>query len=648
MSVRIKAEQKFGPLTSNGDFWRSKCPECGNKDKSISVHKESGYYHCWHESCETVGYVDGEQNISFDTMEKMIEVPKFNRSTENRKPFKSIDNSDYEKQRELFISNTDKIIKHFKLPWTVDVAQREDLHIGYNKKDKRLVFGIAKNGFLGHIKEHKGPQYGHDKSNKIYPESVLDEADPNQLLFILEGEKDAITALSNEIMGVSFTAGAGAIPQDLSALDSYKNIVICYDADEKGQEGAEKVARALAVISDRKIRIYKWGNVPKGYDITDFFKDGGSREDYIAGLGDAYEFGNKPSDFGGMSTMSIHDFVDIDEQPPENVCEEILLKGGTGCIAGTSNVGKSILALQFAIAVAMGVPFMNFNVPRPRRVYFAQFEMMNSMVRDRLIRIMNAMIDKYPEQRDILSKNLDMNYIEKDLSIFSDKWESLRGNMLSGMRRGPYEVLVVDNLYTSTAVDIFNNEKLKMLLQQIRSIQLEFDLSILMINHHNKQYGENLRLNQDQIRGGKLFTDFLDNAVQVAMSPRGEGLRVLKVTKVRTESQFHEIPIGIHLGSEDDRLMFNWRGPLTGREESWYEQPKDSLDDRVYKECCDYAKDGDIIHTSQFQAILEEITEYTSTRTKHAWLDRFVSHGRFEKIKHGEYKVIKNYLPDLE
>ena len=642
--VRIKAEQTFGRIPpSIGDFWRIRCPVCENKDKSLTIHKDSGFFQCWHDSCEHKGFVDENAKIS-----EVIKAPKFNRSTENKKPFKSIDNSDYEKQRELFISNTDKIIKHFKLPWTVDVAQREDLHIGYNKKDKRLVFGIAKNGFLGHIKEHKGPQYGHDKSNKINPESVLDEADPNQLLFILEGEKDAITALSNEIMGVSFTAGAGAIPQDLSALDSYKNIVICYDADEKGQEGAEKVARALAVISDRKIRIYKWGNIPKGYDITDFFKDGGSREDYIAGLGDAYEFGNKPSDFGGMSTMSIHDFVDIDEQPPENVCEEILLKGGTGCIAGTSNVGKSILALQFAIAVAMGVPFMNFNVPRPRRVYFAQFEMMNSMVRDRLIRIMNAMIDKYPEQRDILSKNLDMNYIEKDLSIFSDKWESLRGNMLSGMRRGPYEVLVVDNLYTSTAVDIFNNEKLKMLLQQIRSIQLEFDLSILMINHHNKQYGENLRLNQDQIRGGKLFTDFLDNAVQVAMSPRGEGLRVLKVTKVRTESQFHDIPIGIHLGSEDDRLMFNWRGPLTGREESWYEQPKDSLDDRVYKECCDYAKDGDIIHTSQFQAILEEITEYTSTRTKHAWLDRFVSHGRFEKIKHGEYKVIKNYLPDLE
>ena len=219
--------------------------------------------------------------------------------------------------------------------------------------------------------------------------------------------------------------------------------------------------------------------------------------------------------------------------------------------------------------------------------------------------------------------------------------------MLSGMRRGPYEVLVVDNLYTSTSVDIFNNERLKLLLQKIKSVQMEFDLSILVVNHHNKQYGENLRLNQDQIRGGKLFTDFLDNAVQVAISPRQEGLRVLKVTKVRTESQFHNVPIGIHLSAEDENLSFDWRGPLNGREELWYDQPTDNVDEKVYKSCCDYADDEGIITTNQFKAILEEVMDYTSTRTAHSWLDKFVVHGRFKKIKHGKYKIIKSVLPDF-
>jgi len=641
--MRFRAEQQFGNLTSNGDWWRVRCPECGNKDKSLSINKESGYYSCFHDSCDNTGNVSGKSEDTY-TGNGEIKPPII--KEEIKKPFKSVDDSNFEIHRKYILDHIKKIIDHYNLPWDESVAIDERFNIGFNRRQKRLVFGIEHNGFLSHIKEHKGSQYGHDKTNKIYPEAVLERVGTDQLLFIMEGEKDVITALSNNIMAITFTAGAGSFPEDTSSLDPFKNIVVCYDADEKGEQGADKVARALATVPDRKIRIYKWGNVPPKYDVTDYFSTG-TRDAFIAGLENAYEFGHLETDFGGMNTMSIFDYLDIEDTGPENICSEILIERGISTIAGTSNVGKSILALQFTVSVAMGVPFMNFDVPRARRVYFAQFEMMDSMVRDRGRKIIKTMLEKYPDKRDLLARNLDMNTMESDMKIFSDKWEALRGNMITGMRKGTYDVLVVDNLYTSTSVDIFNNERLKILLQTIRSIQMEFNLSILLINHHNKQYGENLRLNQDQIRGGKLFTDFLDNAVQVAMSPRSEGLRVLKVTKIRTESQFHDVPIGIHLGSEDDRLMFNWRGPLNGREESWYEQPKDSLDDRVYKECCAYAKDGDIIHTSQFKAILEEITEYTSSKTAHNWLDRFVAHGRFEKIRHGEYKVIKNYLPEL-
>jgi len=644
--VQYKAEQKFGPLTSNGDFWRSKCPECGNKDKSISIHKESGYYHCWHESCETLGYVDGDQNISFNTMEKTIEPPILEQTSNTSIPFKSIDDSDYESQRQYFLDHRTKVIKHLKLPWDESVAIDDKFNVGFNRRKKRLVFGISNRGFLGHIKEHKGPQFGHDKSNKIYPEAILEQADPNQLLFIVEGEKDVITALSNEIMAVSFTAGAGSVPEDISTLDPYQNIVICYDNDKAGREGAEKTARALAITKpNRKIRIYKWGNVPPGYDLTDYFESG-SRDGFITGLEDSYEFGHTASDFGGMSTMSIFDYLDIKDTGPGNVCSEILIERGISTIAGTSNVGKSILALQFAVSVAMGVDFMAFHVPRPRRVYFAQFEMMDSMVRDRGRKIIKAMLEKYPDKKDLLSKNLDMNTVDTELKLFTDKWEALRGNMMSGMKKGKYDVLVVDNLYTSTNINIFDNEKLKFLLQTIRSVQLEFDLSILLINHHNKQYGEKRPLDQDQIRGGKLFTDFVDNASQVAISPMRDGLRIFKVTKVRTESEFHEKPMAIILEAEDDRLQFKWLGPLGANEVAYYGEAKESLDHKVHQECISYSGDDGIIDTKQFFAIMEEHTEYSES-TIFRWLSKFVKHGRFEKRRSGQYYVKRDYLPEL-
>lgn len=212
-----------------------------------------------------------------------------------------------------------------------------------------------------------------------------------------------------------------------------------------------------------------------------------------------------------------------------------------------------------------------------------------------------------------------MNTMESDMKIFSDKWEALRGNMITGMRKGTYDVLVVDNLYTSTNVDIFNNERLKILLQTIRSIQLEFNLSILLINHHNKQYGEKQPLNQDQIRGGKLFTDFVDNAAQVAISPMMEGLRIFKVTKVRTESDFHEKPMGIRLEADDHNLLFNWLGPLQANEVAYYGELKDSLEHKIHQECISYADDESIISTKTFYAIMDEHTDYAQA-TVYRWL----------------------------
>lgn len=76
-------------------------------------------------------------------------------------------------------------------------------------------------------------------------------------------------------------------------------------------------------------------------------------------------------------------------------------------------MGKSLFALQFALCVAAGVPFMTFQVPRPRRVLLVQFEMMDSMVTDRLKPTINALLDKHPDKREILAMNLEIISADK-------------------------------------------------------------------------------------------------------------------------------------------------------------------------------------------------------------------------------------------
>ena len=103
-------------------------------------------------------------------------------------------------------------------------------------------------------------------------------------------------------------------------------------------------------------------------------------------------FGSDPRDFGGLPEYDPDTFMEERNQEVVEICEEILLENGTSGISGSSNVGKSILALQFAVAVAMGVPFLTFKVPRPRRVLFVQFEMLDTMIAHRLKPLKDMML----------------------------------------------------------------------------------------------------------------------------------------------------------------------------------------------------------------------------------------------------------------
>jgi len=625
--IHYKAEQIFGTLTNSGEWLRGKCPECGNSDKSVSIHAETGNYFCWHESCGSKGSVVGP-----------IQPVEFNGDIEPLK-FKK---DDFKPYRETFVQHFKGIIDKYDLPWDEASCLNEDLGIGWNKKHKRLVFKISD----FHIKEHKGPQFGSDKSCKIFPLSVIKKANPKQILFIVEGEKDAITLSSHNISAITFTSGAGSVPSKITDLDAFKNIVVCYDNDEVGERGALNLAKRLANDQERRIRIYKWKERPNSFDVTDHFRSGGDRESFINRLLDAQEFGGKSSDFGGLATYSIDKFISKAMVPTEYICNEILLKGGLCALAGTSNVGKSIMAMQFGMCVAMGIDFMNFSVSRPHNVFYAQFEMTNDMIKGRLERLIKALCYKYPEKRKLLSSNFALNFIERDTRVFVDKWDQLRGNMMAAMRHKPFDVLIVDNLYTSTSKNIIKNNEFTQLLSKIKALQLEFDLSIMLINHHNKLQGDNKTLNQDQIRGGKVFTDFVDNVVQVAMSPRKDKLRILKVTKVRTESDFHNVPCAIKLNDENG-LAFEWIGPVKGREELWYEEGSVNYNDDIHDQCLSYMDDEDLITTNQFAAILEEISGYTSPTTLHRTLNKFCNHGRLIKTGRGKYKVVNFDLPEV-
>ena len=76
-------------------------------------------------------------------------------------------------------------------------------------------------------------------------------------IWLCEGEADCICALSHGLKAVTATGGAGTWKLEWNEAFKDLDVVICYDADQKGWAGAHKAGKHIAKVS-ASVRIIKW------------------------------------------------------------------------------------------------------------------------------------------------------------------------------------------------------------------------------------------------------------------------------------------------------------------------------------------------------------------------------------------------------
>lgn len=98
---------------------------------------------------------------------------------------------------------------------------------------------------------------------------------------LCEGEMDAILGRQYRFPTLTSTAGAGTWLPEWNVLFVGKQVYLCYDVDEQGEQGARKVANQLRNVAD-KVFIMKLPLTVKGSDLTDYFvHQGYGRQNFI-------------------------------------------------------------------------------------------------------------------------------------------------------------------------------------------------------------------------------------------------------------------------------------------------------------------------------------------------------------------------------
>lgn len=171
-----------------------------------------------------------------------------------------------------------------KFGWSPEIINRFDLRLTVKKDEKRIAIPI--NDDDGHLRNirlylpnaaHKddkviswGAGYG---SGRLFP--TPSQWSPGSAIYLCEGEKDTLCALSHGLNAVTQTCGVKSWKKEHTKYFEGLDVIICYDADKPGLDNAEKRGRELVKVA-KSVRIIDWpkfmGLVEKhGQDLTDFF-----------------------------------------------------------------------------------------------------------------------------------------------------------------------------------------------------------------------------------------------------------------------------------------------------------------------------------------------------------------------------------------
>lgn len=162
---------------------------------------------------------------------------------------------------------TDAVLERNKITWdgekiVIPIFNADGLWI-FNKYRRDPATGV-------------GPKYTYDKgaTSSLYGAEKLQLFDR---VIVCEGEFDALILEAQGLTGVCSTGGAGTFKQDWFELMTGKELFMCFDNDDAGRKGMEKLARMHPDI--KMIPLPR--EIGEHGDITDFFvRLGKTRKDF--------------------------------------------------------------------------------------------------------------------------------------------------------------------------------------------------------------------------------------------------------------------------------------------------------------------------------------------------------------------------------
>lgn len=321
---------------------------------------------------------------------------------------------------------------------------------------------------------------------------MLSEVITSNHIAICEGEKDAdnVNALHLEnyaktgntrFIATTNFDGAGKWRPEYSPYFVGKHVVIFPDNDFIGKEHAAQVAASVFPFA-RSVRVVNLPDLPEKGDVSDYLQMHDAQA-LLAAIQKTPHW--KPAE--GRLLIPAPHFLATASSEVDWLVEGVIERGSNGFICSLPKGGKSWVAIDLALAVTLGLPWIGFCVPRTAKVALIAREDNPGATKRRMSQLLKGRNRSMAE----LEGRLYVNSREQSPEFRLDKADLL-GSMIAALKAIKPELVILDVFNIMHSADENDNTEMRAVLEQLNVLQREVGCSIGAVHHFNKQGDGNL------------------------------------------------------------------------------------------------------------------------------------------------------------
>jgi hypothetical protein len=342
------------------------------------------------------------------------------------------------------------------------------------------------------------------------------------IIFIAEGEKDCdnIRALGLEWKGHKVAAtcnfdGAGKWRDEYAPFFAGKLVAIFPDNDEPGHQHAQTVAKSAAVYAE-VVKIAELPGLPEKGDVSDYLKTH-SAADLMKAVADAPRY--RPAE---VKSDEAPFFVPASRVLPQDgppairyFVPGVIHRGAKGLIVAQPKAGKSLLALDLAVALPAGLPWLGIQPPAPAKVGVVSREDGPGMTMFRI-------------QQFALGRGLDFKALPglfvntfQQRSSFSIDSEVDVDDICKWIKHEGIELCIFDVLNVLHARDENDNSKMTAVMARFDVIRSATGCDVAVLHHDTKNSAPGAK----KPRGASSIDSWWDWKVSINVDPEDDSLK---------------------------------------------------------------------------------------------------------------------------